>query len=296
MEHRRLIKSLLLLIILLCGMRTTADSYVLKAPHIIDLMVRNMGNAKSIDIIQTLLLYPDNHTQNTTELTETAKYDFPLAFRSDISSAKIQKIHLVSHGEVCTMLDGRIVVNNSQRPNSGFDIYKDILLLRSRTLLQQHLDSLGVDTAISSIGRFQNRIFYVVGAQYPNVEPMQLWVDRETLRPARWIIQGKHEARSESTYEIRYLEWRRFEQNSKIGFWYPMRIRFFLNDRLMREIVVKSLKINPAFAKTVFDIAHLKSLYPHNNSGDNSGRMNLDKTSEIDEIQKTIHDFQRLYQ
>ncbi len=190
------------------------------------------------------------------------------------------------------MLDGKIVANDSQKTNNGFDIYKDILLLRSKSLLQQHLDSLGVDTAISSIRRFQNRIFYVAGAQYPDAEPMQLWVDRETLRPTRWIIQGKHEARSESTYEIRYLEWRRFGRNGKASFWHPMRIRFFLNDRLTREILVKSLKINPVFANTVFDIIHLKSLYPNNKSD----RRNLDKTSEIDEIQKTIHDFQKIYQ
>ncbi|MDM8553347.1 hypothetical protein QUF75_01270 [Desulfococcaceae bacterium HSG7] len=292
MKHKHLIKPLLLLIILLYGMQTTAYSYVLNAPHIIDLMVSNMGNVKSAYITQTLLLYPDNHTQSTTELTETVKYDFPMAFRSDIASAQIQRIHLASDGNVCTMLDGKIVASDSQRPNNGFDIYKDILLMRSRTLFQQHLDSLGVDTAISSIGRFQNRIFYIVGAQYPDAQPMQLWVDRETLRPVRWIIQGKHEARSENAYEIRYLEWRRFGENSKINFWHPMRIRFFLNDRLTREIIVKNIKINPVFAKTVFDIAHLKSLYPYNNSK----RMNLGKTSEIDEVQKTIHDFQRLYQ
>ena len=292
MKHKHIVKPLLLLIIFLCGIQTIADSYVLKAPYIIDLMIRNMGKVKSADITQTLLLYPDNHTQNTAELTETVKYDFPLAFRSDITSAKIQRIHLVSHGDVCTMLDGKIVANDSQLPNNKFDIYKDILLMRSGTLLQQHLDSLGVDTAISSIGRFQNRIFYVVGAQYPDAQPMQLWVDRETLRPVRWIIKSNHEAHSESAYEIRYLEWRRFGQNSKTAFWYPMRIRFFSDGRLTREIIVKNIKINPAFAKTVFDIAHLKSLYPYNNSK----RMNLGKTSEIDEIQKTIHDFQRLYQ
>ena len=296
MKPKRPIKSLLLLITFLSGMQITADSYVLEAPHIIDLMVRNMGNAKSIDITQTLLLYPDNHTQSATELAETVKYDFPLAFRSDITSAKIQRIHLASHGDVCTMLDGKIVASDSQRPNNGFDIYKDILLLRSRTLLKQHLDSLGVDTAISSLGRFQNRIFYVIGAQYPDAEPMQLWVDRETLRPSRWIIQGKQKARSQSAYEIRYLEWRRFGQNTESSYWHPMRISFFSNDRLTREIIVNNLKINPVFAKTVFDIAHLKSLYPFKDSGNNSGRMNLDKTPEIDEVQKTIQDFQKLYQ
>jgi len=292
MKPKRLLKSLLLVIILVSGLQTTADSYILKAPRIIDLMVGKMGNAERIDITQTLLIYPANHTQSMTELTETVKYDFPLEFRSDITSAKIQRIYLASHGDVCTMLDGKIVASDSKRINTGFDIYKDILLIRSQTLLKQHLDSLRLDTAISSLGRFQNRIFYVVGAQYPDSEPMQLWVDRETLRPARWIIPGKQAARSESTYEIRYLEWRRFGQNSNADFWHPMRIRFFLNNRLTREIVVNSLKINPVFAKTVFDIAHLKSLYPYNDLG----LMKLNKTPEIDEIQKTIHDFQRLYQ
>jgi len=292
MKYKDLIKSLLLLIILLGGLQTTADSYVLKASHIIDLMVNNMGNAKGIDISQTLLLFPDNHTQDATELTESVKYDFPLAFRSDIVSAKIQRIYLASHGDVCTMLDGKIVSNDSPRPNSGFDLYKDILLLRSKILLRQYLDSIRFDTAISSLGRFQNRIFYIVGAQYPDSEPIQLWVDRETLRPARMIIPGKRESRSESTYEIRYLEWRRFGQNSNTGFWYPMRIRFFLDDRLTREIVVNNLKIDPVFEKTAFDIAYLKSLYPF----DDSETENSNKSSEVNEIQKTIHDFQRLYQ
>lgn len=291
MQSKRLIILLLLGLTVIRGAPTEVDAYVVKGPHVIDLMVRNMGEAQTLEIDQTLFLHTQDYTQRVKTVRETVKYDIPLAFRSDISTARIKQIHLASQGDVCTMLDGKIVFDDLQPPNNVFDLYKDVLLLRSGERLRRHLKKLGMDIAISSLGRFQNRIFYVVGAQYPDARPMQLWVDRETLRPWRWVLPGKNKDGVESKFEIRYLEWKHWGQNSKTGFWHPMRVRFFWNDRLTREIVVNKVKPNPKFRKTVFDIAYLKSQYPQQHGG----RMDLSGPSEIDEIKKTIQDFQRLY-
>jgi hypothetical protein len=107
-------------------------------------------------------------------------------FRSDILSENTQKIHVVSKGRELTIIDGKIADDFQ----SVFDIYKDLILYRSRILLQKRLDMLGVDGSISSLGRFRGKIAYIVGAQYPDESASQVWLNKDTFRPIRWIMNG----------------------------------------------------------------------------------------------------------
>jgi len=73
--------------------------------------------------------------------------------------------------------------------------------------------------------------------------------------------------------------------------WYPMRIEFFSNGNLVREIRVQDIKVNPSFQADLFDIQQLKSLYPQDAPAEPK---NGDK-EELDEVQKTIDEFKNIY-
>ena len=70
-----------------------------------------------------------------------------------------------------------------------------------------------------------------------------------------------------------------------------MRIEFFSNGNLVREIHVQDIKVNPSFRADLFDIQQLKSLYPQDAPAEpkNGGK------EELDEVQKTIDEFKNIY-
>jgi len=258
---------------------THANAYVIPGPHVLELMIEKLGRGKSLLISQKLSIYDVSHKKNIIELRETLKYSFPEKFRSEIQSENAKRIYVFSLGAALTVIDDKIVSNTETR----FDCYKDVFLYRSRILLQNRLSLLGVDTSVSSLGRFQNKTAYVIGAKYPDESVSQIWLDKNTFQPVRWIIIDNKS--NKDVLEIRYGDWK---QTHKA--WYPMRIEFYHNDILVREIYADKIKINPSFSDELFDIEHLKSVYL------NLGSVEKDNSQGLNDIQKTIKEFKKLYE
>ncbi len=268
-------------LITLLFLYSLANTYVLHGQHILDIMTKELGTADRIFVEQRLFLYHEDLQAEAIELKESLKYVFPDAFRSEIVSDIAERIHVVSKGLSLTVIDGKITTDHE----TELDRYKDILLYNSRPLLEQKLPRLGVDISISSLGRFQGRIAYVIGAQYPDESVPQLWVDKNTFKPFRWIVLGSFEENSQHKLEFRYFEWR---QVNKL--WYPMRIEFYQGDNLVRMIQVDEIIVNPYFDENLFDIQHLKSIYPR-------GAPVLPKqpeSDELNEVQKALEEFKKL--
>jgi outer membrane lipoprotein-sorting protein len=257
---------------------TTLSAYVLPGPFLLKLMIKNLGIADRLLVTQKLVLNDDNPNMSADELSETLKFVFPKTFRSDIVSENIQRIRILSDSSVFTVVDGKI----SDEPENSYDHYKDLILFRSREILQERLSNLGVDVKITSLGRFQGDPVYVLGAQYPDETSPQVWLDKKTFLPFRWIMTNS----ATQNLEVLYLDWKKQNQT-----WYPMRIEFFSNGNLVREIHVQDIEVNPAFQADVFDIQKLKSLYPQGAPSElkNGGK------EELDEVQKTIEEFKKIY-
>jgi len=253
-------------------------AYVLPGPYLLKLMTQNLGDAKRLMVVQKLVLYDDTFKKSRIELSETLTFIFPNLFRSDILSENIQKIHILSKNDALTVIDKRV----SDEPESRFDLYKDLLLFRSREILQKRLTRLGIDTNISSLGRFQGRLAYVLGARYPDETVSQIWLDKNSFHPLRWL-------RTDSTnrrLEIVYLDWKKLSHS-----WYPMHIKIFSNDTLVREIYVQDIKENPSIPADLFDIRKLKLQYPQRASHEQENEAKED----MDEVQKTIEEFKKVY-
>ena len=254
------------------------DAYVLPGPFLLKLMIQNLGIADRLLVTQKLVLNDNNPNMSADELNETLKFIFPKTFRSDIVSENIQRIRILSGSSVFTVIDGKI----SDEPENSYDHYKDLILFRSREILQERLSNLGVDVKVTSLGRFQGNPAYVLGAQYPDETSSQVWLDKKTFLPYRWIMTSN----AKQNLEVLYLNWKKLNQT-----WYPMRIEFFSNGNLVREIHVQDIEVNPSFQADLFDIQQLKSLYPQGAPAEpkNGGK------EELDEVQKTIEEFKKIY-
>lgn len=264
---------------------SASHAYVLKGPHILDIMTKRLGKAKSLLVTQKLMLLDHDQPslKTTVQVKETLRCIFPVTYRSDIASEDFQKIHVLAGDKSLTVIDEKIVEGYENR----YDRYKDLLLFRSRRWLQNKLPLLGINVAISSIGRFQGKLAYVIGAQYPDETVSQIWVNKETFRPFRWIIMDRANDNAKDRLEVRYLEWREVD-----GVWYPMHIEFYRNHTLFRQVIVQNIQVNPTLPQKLFDIDYLKTIYPPM-AVLTPGQA---ETDELSDVQKTIEDFKKIYE
>jgi len=259
-----------------------AQAYVLDTAQILDKMVKAVGSTGAAVVSRSLVLHAAAGEGEAPRVSETIRYLFPGRFRSDIQTDTVHKIQLWSNGD-------RVTVINDQIPAEGeewFDRYKDLMLYQTMTPLEALLQAAGVDTSVSSFGRFDGRLAFVIGAQYPDDTVPQLWIDKQTFVPFRWIVSGRDPDRAMELREIRYQGW-----HKSGGTWYPMRIAFLVNDALVREINVDRIQPHPTLPEEPFDVLRLRWTYHEREAapGDTD-------SGDAEEVQRTIEDFKRIYE
>ncbi len=275
-------------LVLLLAISSIADppatkAYVLHGYHLLDLMLKEMGSARELQVVQKSTLEDAVTPEVTAGVNETISYLIPGAFRSEFTSAQGDHIHVFSNGRSLTIFNQRIVSESE----SDLDRYKDIFLFNTRQLLKNHLMRLGMAPDVSSVGRFQGALVYVLGAQYPDETVPQLWLDKDTFRPVRWLIRPAATDNLSDPVEIRYSGWR------KTGtIWYPFQIEIYQGGRLLRNIQVARVRENPNLSHRLFDIAYLKSIYPKGEPPQSE----QPETGGKSEVQKTIERFRRLFE
>jgi hypothetical protein len=268
-------------ILVLFGFFEPVEAYVLQGPHLLDMMIKNLGTADRLEVLKKVTIYGQDSGKSLSEYNEIVKYDFPHSFRSDVLADKFQRIFVTSNGRSVKIVDGK----TSALSESRFYQYKDVLLIRSRGLLQQKLADLGIDISVTSYGRIKGAIAYIIGARYPDESVPQIWIEKNTFRPIRWIIAGAKGRDRLNLFEVRYKEWRETET-----LWYPGKLEFYRGDRLVREMKTESVVVNANFKSDAFDVGRLRSAYPQDDRENPSGA----RTEDIDEFQKKIEELKKM--
>ena len=260
----------------------SSHAYILRGPHLLELMVQKSGQPKRMLVTQTVLFLHGGEA-GATKAEETLRFVFPELFRADAKSENAERIHVTAKGASMTIIDGKLVGTGE----TWFDKYKDLLLLRSRDLLEDRLTDLGVDMSVVAFGRFEDKIAFVIGAEKPDDPVPQVWLDKESFLPIRWLMSANDRDAQKGAMEIRYAEWR------QIGdVWYPMRILFFQGDRPVREIRAETLRTDLTFPPELFDMAGLKAKYASAVSESSDGSV----SGEISDIEKSIDEFRKKYE
>jgi len=262
-------------------MGSYANGYVLHGSHLLELMSKKMGKSKGLLVSQKLIIYDSANGEKSLEFAETLSYLFPENFRSDIVAENTRRYHILSNNLSITLIDGQI----TSEIETDLDYYKDIILYNSRELLEKRLADLGVDCSVSSLGRLDGKVVYIIGSEYPGITVSQLWIDKETFMPVRWMLVPCEIDSREELLDIRYLSWK------KIGHvWYPVEIKFYQNNLLFRKIIVEKIEPDPIFSKNRFNINSIKTAY-------NLNVPDLpEKSSGLDEVQKAIEKFKKIYE
>ena len=258
-----------------------AGAYVLEGPHILTLTAKALGKIASLQASQKLLIYPQAPETAPTVFDEIAIYVMPERFRSDIVSDRIQRTHLVFADSSLTVIDGRTAVG--QDP---FDLYQRLLRSRTRKRLMRTLNRLGVETAISSLGRVEERVVFVLGARYPDESVSQLAIDKETFLPVRLLLVEKNAEAPGRRLEMVYENWRKVQNG-----WFPFQVRFSVNGRPAREIRVTDLRNNPAIPSALMDLEALKASVTSSTDTPIGN-----KQEAVEAVQQAVQDFQKKFE
>lgn len=270
-------------VILLCAiLPQKAGAYVLEGPHLLELTAQAMGKLTTLRINQKLLIYPQTPDNTPTVLDETVFYVMPQRFRSDITTDQIHRTHLVVANQSLTVIDGRLTT--TQDP---FDLYQRLLRSRTRSQLMKALNGLGVETAISSLGRIEETVVVVLGAHYPDESVSQLAVDKETFLPVRLLLIDGEAEDPNQRLEIYYRNWQKIQDG-----WFPAQVVFYINDHLAREIRVVEMRPHPSIPAEMMDPEALKASVAVTNVESSQEQ----KQEAVDAVQRVVQDFQKKFE
>lgn len=275
--------SYLICAFIILGLAAASHSYVLPARQVLSFMIEQFGSARTCVIFQKTVIYDPALEGGMQEFGETLYYRYPDRFRCEVSTPDSEQVRVVGPEGAIFVTNGKIIAE-TERP---FDHFKDLLLYRQTDLLLKRLCQLNVNPDVVSLGRCKDKIAYVIGAKYPDESVSQVWIEKNTLRPIRYVLSvgGPHGGALE---EIEYADYMPLDKDK----WYPARILFFQNGRLTRMYLLETFKVDPDLSDQLFDVAYLKTVY----QPIASTQPPPSPKSELDEVQKTIRDFTRTFE
>jgi hypothetical protein len=257
----------------------SAGAYVPPASELLYLMRQALGSTEALAVDQRVTVFQAAAPEGN-DVLERLTYRFPDRLHSEIQTGTVKRTYVVSGNRYLTVIDGRVVSEKQGR----YDLYTDILLYDLDTLLERRLAALGLNTEVASLGRLEGRLVYVVGARYPDTAGCQLWLDKNTLRPVRWLVAPPGESWGDGRLDIRYSLWQ-----PAGNVWYPRQIRFYQDGKWFRQIDVEHVEAVRGLQDDLFDIDALKRACTATDSGDNSPPPFSVKIGEA------IENFHRLY-
>lgn len=293
-------------------------SAALSGPQVLQAMLKQMGPAKTILVrqrVENLTPGPDpevgpgplasleavgalvsetapsNQTDTPTSLIEALTYQLPGGFRAEIRSEAIQRLYLEVDGAAVLTVDGRLV------PMGGgwFERFKDLLFFNRRLDLHRQLAFKGVDVAVASLGLWNERPVHVLGAYFPAAAPAQIWVDKETLLPVRWLWNRAAEGAEGASpgvqqhFEIRYDRWQLFGKRR-----YPLRVEFFENHELVRTLSAEAVVVNAEVADGLMDLEAVRRLALP--PGGDPPLVGEEKDPAVEEIQEALDIFKKRFE
>jgi outer membrane lipoprotein-sorting protein len=245
-------------------------------------MIDQFGPARTLEVMQKTVIYDPSLEGGMRELDETLYYRYPDQFRCEVSTPGGEQVRVVGPEGAIFVTNGKIVAETE----SPFDYFKDLLLYRQEDLLLNRLSQLHVNLDVVSLGRYKNKIAYVIGANYPDESVPQVWIEKNSFRPIRYLLKaGTNDSDFE---EIEYTDYMPLDKKR----WYPAHILFYKNGGLARMYELKTFRINPELPDQLFDIAYLKTIY----QPIASTQPPPSPTSDLDEVQKVIRDFKETFE
>jgi hypothetical protein len=190
-------------------------------------------------------------------ITEVVRHDAPVDERIYLKNPeRLRRVRQLEEDEATVEIvrEGQTAAGPEDRirkTRGPPDILAALLMPKGADLdsmqarMTQAVSALGIDTRVTALGRFGDRICYVVGARAWEEDVSQLWLDKETFLPSRLILVKGSKRR-----ETRWLEF----GSSVTGDWFPRVIELYEDGKLVERAEVARIEPNKKVPETLFEI------------------------------------------
>lgn len=224
------------------------NAYVPVAGHLLKAAAEKRSAPSSAVVRQTRIVPAQKPGGTEEEFRETVFMRFPGLIRSELQTDQGKRVYLERSGTY-RIADSQGV---SQAPPDPMDIALRLLASPEAGAMQQVLARSGVDLSVASLGIFQGRIGYVLGARYPDESVPQVWFDKKTLLPFRWLLVRQTAEGFFQRTEIRYSAWQKTGELH-----YPRAMAFFFNERRIADVRVDRIDAGADVAYEQFSFERL---------------------------------------
>ena len=247
----KLKRAVLLLLIGITLHPCAGGAFVPQTPHLLHLVIQSIRQPAGAVAFQTKTLTSGTLAAQIEPVTvrEKLAYLSPNQIRLDSLTGGAAAFSLESGFNFIRVAAGHTVA----RSKSFLDFYTDALFYRDYESFSTRLSLSGIDVSQVTLQRFEDRIYWVVGAPGEPGQPFPgLWIEKESFRPVRYLVR-----RGEDLVESRYSGWRKISQS-----WFPSQIRIFTNDQLSAVVEMGDIRLETGFEKGLFDLDRAAGLYP----------------------------------
>ena len=238
-------KALSLLILLAVSLPIVAEAYILPAHFIVRTLAEKQRQLRIKD--WSLILsteYPEKNEVIEERLYLKRPERVHLIQTTDEQRLYIERegISAVGAGESLTRGAGAIT-----------NLFGGLMLTRGADLdgLSERIINLltrsGINTEVVSLGRIKEQPVYIIGAQIGEPEKPQIWFDKDTFLPLRWIVYNQGETRGIKV-EMLMSDY----GSSPAGNIYPRSVKTYRDNKLYSHSQVLEAKTNQSLPESLF--------------------------------------------
>ncbi len=235
------------------GPPTASHAYVPAAGHLLEAAAAKRETPSTAVVRQTRILPPQEGESRTRHYQETVYFRFPGILRAEMETDSGRRIYLERNGDY-RIADSQGV---SQPFPDPVDLALRLLANAEASRMGRVLAEAGVDLSVSSLGQFNGRLGFVLGARYPDELAPQVWFDKETLLPFRWLIVRRDDSGLPQRIEIRYFTWQKVG-----GLLYPHTMEGYRHERRTADVRVDGIDVGADISDERFSFQKLLEEHP----------------------------------
>lgn len=243
----------LLFALILC-VPLSASGYILSAKFIIKMMLQANHRIHDVKIEQTATLFDEDADHEGYKAPSVLYLKFPDSLRLDITLSYEKETVIHSNGETLTVVDGNLV---SEVPDVR-SVLKEFFITRSVDEVIEFLHAKHVNTERMGLGRFNGKIVYIIGAKEWETESPQLWIEKDSFLPLRFIAEERKED-CVFILEVRYLDYKSIGR----AYRYPSVIEFYHDNNLTLRYETENVVVNTSLPDSLFHMNRISENNPH---------------------------------
>lgn len=222
------------------------SAYIPESEQILQTTATLNRHLNAVQTIAKTTIFDDRYDGGAVEITEQSYIKTGGFFRSE---------RYFPHGtDIVIQTDRKAVVKaasvmeiNERVIETAFPL---IYFHTSVTSLLDDLNFLGIDTRIVSLGRADKAVAFVIGSPDETIPGSQLWIDKKRGFPVRFVgisTSGGQQIRLRAEY-------RDYKKVNK-RFWFPTKIEYYRDDRLLSVTVIQETSVNKRIPESLFEEA-----------------------------------------